>query len=285
MDVLALNFDKIVGSILEYFLLLAGIGTLSMAFLELAKGLTSLKRRFHQRVLRSWLAIPSLPNASKEKQDDNADRTETLRQEFALLTTGAKPVSTAADVRIGYSAFGLKRSDAVYALDLEQVVAKAQSAFEAALQQPSRYPEMFKFISDEVTAHEPDESSTTVLDWFSKVAPSEFKEHNKNSGGRVPTSEEQQRAYNLLHASLTRRLDILQISAGYTWKRFNRIMSVLIGAGLLWYVLDQSQSQLCNNREGICLDTVDMIFLSLFGGVLAPVSKDVVAAIGKLRGP
>lgn len=50
--------DAIAQSTLNYALLLAAIGTLSMAFLELIKGLAAVRRRFHRRQLARWMPDP-----------------------------------------------------------------------------------------------------------------------------------------------------------------------------------------------------------------------------------
>ena len=47
--------EAISNKTLDYALLLAAIGTLTMAFIELIKGLTSFRRRFHRRELTRWM--------------------------------------------------------------------------------------------------------------------------------------------------------------------------------------------------------------------------------------
>ncbi len=53
---IAVTVESFSGKILDYALLLAAIGTIAMALLELIKSVTYWRRHFHRRRLERWLA-------------------------------------------------------------------------------------------------------------------------------------------------------------------------------------------------------------------------------------
>ncbi len=64
---IAVTVESISGKILDYALLLAAIGTIAMALLELIKSVTYWRRHFHRRRLERWLATASGAKAAHQQ--------------------------------------------------------------------------------------------------------------------------------------------------------------------------------------------------------------------------
>lgn len=106
--------EAISNSALNYAILLAAIGTLSMAFIELVKGLTAFRRHFHRRALALWM--PDLD----------------CRRELLVLAAG-----------------GEQNADVLFDQATERMLGQIQAAANLSLEYPDRYPHAYKFFSQE----------------------------------------------------------------------------------------------------------------------------------------
>ena len=97
---------------LEYALLLAAIGTISMAFIEVFKGVFSLRRHFHRNRVASWVGDTGCLN------------------ELLLLAAG-NPES----------------ADVLYDQPTERMMGQIQASANLALDFPDRYPRVYAFFT------------------------------------------------------------------------------------------------------------------------------------------
>ena len=111
---MATIIEAITNKTLDYALLLAAIGTLSMAFIELIKGLTAFRRHFHRREVVRWM-----PN-----QD--------CRLELLALAAGGK-----------------QNADVLFDQPTERMLGQIQSAANLSLEYPERYPNTYTFFTRE----------------------------------------------------------------------------------------------------------------------------------------
>jgi len=233
---------------LAYALLLAAIGTLSMAFIELAKGLTAFRRHFHRREFTQWM-----PDHD-------------CRREVLVLAAG-----------------GEQNAGVLFDQPTERMLGQIQAAANLALEYPDRYPNAYVFFTQEDLQMKlaqvggmaddselwADFATRTAREGF---APSEAQQPEQESAGRAA-----QQARVRLGNLIARRLDMFQNRTQYRWARLNQLTSIIAGATLAAYAL-AGTNKIDSPRNFIAL-----VLLSLLAGMLAPFAKDVVAAISGLR--
>lgn len=194
---------------LDYALLLAAIGTLSMTFMELLKGILSLRRHFHRHALTRWMS------------DDDT------RREMLILAAG-----------------GEKYAAVLFDQPTEQMMGQIQAAANLSLEYPDRYPHVYDFMTKEdlqvKTATSKNMQSDNEL-WanFVKdmvrdgVTTDKSQKLRQESEGRAA-----QQARVRLGNLIARRLDMFQNRTQYRWARFNQIATIVTGASLTAYTLD-----------------------------------------------
>ncbi len=241
--------DAIASKSLDYAVLLAAIGTLSMAFIELLKGLTSFRRHFHRRELELWM-----PDKD-------------CRSELLVLAAG-----------------GEQNADVLYDQPTERMLGQIQAASNLSLEYPDRYPHAYAFFTREDLQLKQMQSSNAANDgelWANFAtrmaregfATDETLRLKQESDGRAA-----QQARVRLGNLIARRLDMFQNRTQYRWARLNQMFSIVVGAALTAYALASSTHKIDSAR-----DFVAVVLLSFLAGMLAPFAKDVVAAISGLR--
>lgn len=240
--------EAISNQTLDYALLLAAIGTLSMAFIELAKGLTAFRRHFHRRELARWMPEPD------------------CRREVLVLAAG-----------------GEQNADVLFDQPTERMLGQIQAAANLSLEYPDRYPHAYAFFTREdlqttlaQTGGAPDDSQCWA-DFAERTAregyaTDEAQRLKQESEGRAA-----QQARVRLGNLIARRLDMFQNRTQYRWARLNQLISIAAGAALTAYALTRANDV---NNTG---DWLALVLLSLLAGMLAPFAKDVVAVISGLR--
>lgn len=240
--------DAITNSTLNYALLLAAIGTLSMAFIELIKGLTAFRRHFHRRELTRW--IP----------DHNS------RRELLMLAAG-----------------GEENADVLFDQQTERMLGQIQAAANLSLEYPDRYQHAYKFFTQEDARSKLEQRSDIAEDselwanFATRIAREGFSSNVEQQLKQESDGRAAQQAHARLGNLIARRLDIFQNRTQYRWARLNQLFSIIIGASLTAYALVNT------TKVDSTKDFIVLMLLSLLAGMLAPFAKDVVAAISGLR--
>lgn len=240
--------EAITSKTLDYALLLAAIGTLSMAFIELVKGLTAFRRRFHRRELVRWM-----PDHD-------------CRNELLVLAAG-----------------GEQNADVLFDQPTERMLGQIQAAANLSLEYPDRYPHAYRFFSHEdlqmMTLQASGLASDSELwaNFAKRIAHDGFTNDETQRLKQETEGRAAQQARVRLGNLVARRLDMFQNRTQYRWARLNQIFSIITGATLAAYALT-STNKADNFNEYLAL-----VLLSLLAGMLAPFAKDVVAAISGLR--
>jgi hypothetical protein len=239
--------DRLVENTLTYSLLLAAIGTLSMAFIELVKGVTGLRRHFHRRQFNRWMQDP-------------ASRKETM-----ILTTG-----------------GMRYENVLFEQPIERMLGQIQAAANLSLEFPDRYPHAYAFFAKEdlevkkmqtAARHKPD--SELWADFAERTARAGV---TAKAGQRLEEeSRAAQQARVRLGNLIARRLDAFQNRTQYLWARGNQLAAVTTAALLTAYVLTRNKDM--TGPE----DVIALVCVSLLAGMVAPIAKDVVSAISGIR--
>ncbi len=238
--------DRIVANTLTYSLLLAAIGTLSMAFIELVKGVTGLRRYFHRRQFNRWMQDP-------------ASRKETM-----ILTTG-----------------GMRYENVLFEQPIERMLGQIQAAANLSLDFPDRYPNTYAFFAKEdlevrkMQAAKMRPDSELWADFAERTARAGV---TAKAGARLEEeSRAAQQARVRLGNLIARRLDAFQNRTQYLWARGNQLAAVSTAALLTAYVLTRNKD--ITGLE----DFIALLCLSLLAGMVAPIAKDVVSAISGIR--
>lgn len=250
--------------LLRYFVALAAVGALAMALIELWKKLLDSRTRFHAKAVTHWLQQKD-PDASAYAElihlTSGVAQNDAERAARYLNETGEIPVR-----------LFRKEPDpahALFALDIERMMGHIQEAADMALNNPNRYPKLFVFAT---AGAGPDD----VHDWFAKADA-------VPKGDTFDRDDAKRRAdlYARLSQVVKRKLDAFQLYTGDRWRNANQLWANVVGAFVLLVTLLWIKANAGDETTGL---TYGVIFLiSLFGGILAPLAKDVVVALQRVR--
>lgn len=240
---IAVSVENFSGRILDYALLLAAIGTIAMALLELIKSVTYWRRHFHRRRIERWLA--------------NAPDSTAAYQQLMLLAAG-----------------GPGNANVLYDQPTAKLMGQVQAAANVALDFPSKYPAFYEFIAAMPLVRELRDGGDDAKLWR------RFSEERMEGRPRKASVADDMQARSAAQARarlgnlVSRKLDVLQNAIEFDWARLNQLWSVAGGGTLLAWVL-------LNQKSPPSPELV--VLLSLLGGLVAPFAKDVVSALTSLR--
>ena len=240
---IAVTVESFSGRILDYALLLAAIGTIAMALLELIKSVTYWRRHFHRGRLERWLAT--------------ASDSKSAHQQLMLLAAG-----------------GPGNANVLYDQTTAKLMGQVQAAANVALDFPAKYPAFYEFIAAMPQVRELREGTDDAKTWLKFSA-----ERMEGRPRKVSITDDMQargaaQARARLGNLVSRKLDVLQNEIEFDWARLNQLWSVAGGGALLAWIL-------LNQKPHLSPDMV--VLLSLLGGLVAPFAKDVVSALTSLR--
>lgn len=256
--------------ILRYAVTLAAVGALSMALLEAAKALLSVRDRFQKGVVRRWIATARLAaglgsTLQLEARTDDQYRGRIYVQ-LIRLTTGEVVGQEALEASVEPMPWDVSPKNALFALELERMMGQIQDAADAALNNPTLYPDLYLFL----TAGARDDD---ILKWYGLAASPPIQTSEDRQGAKLQAD-----TYTRLRQLIRRRLDAFQLTARYRWQSLNQITSVALGAVLLFVAnLMQLGWTIPSGRFW------ELVFVSVLGGVVAPVAKDLVMALKQVR--
>jgi len=242
-NTIAATVESFSGKILDYALLLAAIGTIAMALLELIKSVTFWRRHFHRKRIERWLA--TAPDA------------KAAYQQLMLLATG-----------------GIESAAVLYDQPTAKLMGQIQAAANVALDFPSKYGAFYEFIAAAPQVRELRESGDDAKLWR------RFSEERMEGRPRKVSAADDVQARGAAQARarlgnlVSRKLDVLQNQIEFAWARLNQLWSVLGGGALLAWILLKQQPAPSPQL---------VLLLSVLGGLVAPFAKDVVSALTGLR--
>lgn len=260
-DNLKTGVEDFADFLLKYFVALAAVGALSMAIIELWKKIRDSRTRYHAKSVVNWLKDTPYPEALSE---------------LLHLTTGmsrsrAKSAADglyAADGSLPYW-FGLsgRLDDALFSLELDQMLGHVQDAVDVAMTNPSLFPNLYALAT---TGADPADAE------YWKTAAETARDV-----GDMDAAESKRRAdaFTRLHQIAKRKLDALQLYSGRKWVNWNQLWSNIVGAAVMLSTLVWMK-----HTGSWDPSYPSIILLSLTGGILSPVAKDIVIALKKVRG-
>jgi len=231
------------GTALTFAGALAIAGTLAMAILQVIKELTPVRRVYQRKWLERWF------KARAEKftvQAVNAEPSDVIRAH--LPVDAWKAQSTLVELATGGEA------NAFYDLAVEQVVAQMNAAAQIALEYPHDHFPLLAVLSQ----------GASMGDVASVVA-----------GTRDPEPAALD-ARNRVGHRIQRNLDGIQIALGSRWKLWMQSVSITLTVAFVELAI------ITNIKYDLATLLVGVV-LGIVGGYLAPVTRDVVAALQSLR--
>jgi hypothetical protein len=229
---------------LPFLIAVGAIGTLSMAIIQSIKETLPARAWFHRWFLQRWLT---------QKAAAFATPSQTAAQLAASAHADLVRLATAGD------------DEAFHDLPIEQLCGQAQAAVQVVLDYPGLHPDLLKCL-----AAQADPEDINAL-----LAPTD------KTGQRPPSAVDARG--RVLH-QIQRSLDGLQIAAGYSWSTRLQVVSFTLSfvftvIGLWLY----SRGVHSNDVIISVTSFFKIVFVGLASGFLAPVARDLVAALEKLR--
>ena len=247
--------------ILGYAIILAAIGTITMALIELYKSMMNSRLHFHKKRVRAWL---------------NADRDPDAYSEMMSIATG-NPIKddflTSHSVRITNKAMGeVHFSDVIFDQPTEKMMGQFQSAANIVMDFPARYPALYAFLTGSVSANRLHEDARQWVDYCAMASNGmAYEGYGEKKLGRE-ASQSRARLANLV----ARKLDGFQNETQYLWAEYNQRAAVVLGSIIMYSVLK-------NSDAGDHLGPLAIALLSVIGGMVSPFAKDVVSALSGLN--
>lgn len=250
--------------LLKYFVALAAVGALAMALIELAKKVFDWRTRFHITAVTMWMLEGSKDAKAAVRPYGELLHLCTGLSIEAAKATAATLVSSKGRVP-GILWIGPQPQYAPFALELERMMGHFQDAVDVALNFPDKYGDLYEFMTG---GSDPGDQQ-----FWGEQAP-------RPAGGlTVDRNEAKQRAdtYARLNQIARRKLDAFQLLAAHNWTNKVQLWANLLGVLILFGALVQV------TPAGTAISWPQYVAISLFGGILSPIAKDVVVALKKVR--
>ncbi len=231
---------------LSLFGALVAAGALAMAILQVIKDLTPIRRGYQRRWVARWI----------EQRTNNFNRN--LGQ-ARPKPRGLSPVrADESQEMLAQLATG-GQTRALYNLPAEQLVAQMNAAAQAALDYPPSYLPLLAVLSE----------GAAIEDVARVTAASGTK------GAKAPAPEDLD-ARNRVGHRIQRNLDGVQIALGDDWTFWMQSVAILLTAGVIEIAVLRA--------PGASFTTFLVALpIGILGGYLAPVARDLVAALQSLR--
>ena len=263
-----------------YAVTLAAVGTFSMALLEALKGIFKIKAAYHERSLKRWLRddlISYLANSDILKSelfkdlDLNIIKDNGVREIISLATGVPQKEINIDTAHVGVYAIGAERS--LYTLSLDKLMGQIQESVDIVLENPVRYVAAYLLLC--CTASESD-----IEEWYKHAQL--ITEQGSNGAKKGLDPQIIARIGKRIQQSVQRQLDTFQLQTDYFWSRWNQITSLLLGFFVLFTAIVVSRITL--DGSNITFGEIFKIFmLSILGGFIAPVAKDLVTSLRKVK--
>jgi hypothetical protein len=233
---------------------LAAIGTLSMAILQTAKNLLPMRQGYQRRFMKNWLteAVKGFPCDLKRNSKEQSTDEE-------LAETDLTNLAAAGD------------DDAFYSLEAVQMCAQVRNLASVLLDYPAEH-ELLLFCL--VTQAQINDFRRILLSPAQEVLARAPHEHTEEQKKEI---KEYASAKSRLAAQIRCNVDAIQASIEFRWKRSMQILSLILCAIIGVVAL------LISNKGASPADFWGVILIAVISGVLAPVARDLAAAVENWR--
>ena len=247
--------EAFASNLLDYALALAAVGALAMALIELFKKLLDSRTKFHAKRWTAWMEKSG--NGTIDKSDRRQAYADLIQLCTGVTSGEATDSSSALIDQAGslplWHGWDPDPAYAVFSLEPARMMGAIQDAGDMALASPDRYKALFKLFTAGASPRD-------VEAWLD------------------PKRDVKDRAdaFARLRQIFKRKLDSFQLYTEQRWASYNQFAANLVGAVIM-------AAALFSLKTSLGLDGGTILFLSLFGGILSPVAKDLVAALRRVR--
>jgi hypothetical protein len=239
--------EVIAGGLYKYAAALAAVGLVSMAIIQTVKDMLPTRRWFQDWRVRTWLR-------------DQAAKAPSI--------PGGPPIQKVAEDDLVTLATSGDRA-ALFDLPIEQVSGLMNAASQIVLDFPPDHRDLLLCLAAQAR---PEDLELLLTQGPSATRP----RATLGELERVQFVD----ARNRVTHQLQRSLDGLQISVGFRWKWIIQMLSIVVSAVLVWTGL----ALFAGDRVGSNFHYFLLYLLAgLLGGFLAPVARDLVAALQQFR--
>jgi len=267
--------------LLKYFVALAAVGAFAMALTELWKKLRDSRTRFHARAVAQWFADSS---DAFEIEVGVPGTSGAAYRELIHLTTGLPLERHSERVESVLSGGGdvgsrtwidrrNRRELALFALELGQMMGHIQDAADTVLTQPEDFPSLYRFLTDGAQLGD-------VAAWYEMAG----RPPSLHANGQVDREAAKRRVdmHARLQQTIKRKLDAFQLFQGERWTRGNQLAANVVGAAVLFGALCWGELSSKGGSAGSA-QWFSYLAISVFGGMLAPIAKDMVDLLRRVR--
>lgn len=283
------SLNAMANTLVPYAFLLAMVGAFTMAIQEAVKKLFNLQPRFHRTALARWLAQEAAPaqtgwqlRASAQGGQYAVAQNAQIRQvrhphshepmnydghrafaQLLQLTTGMPADEHAEQSLRPHGALARNVGFALFELELARMMTLVQEAADVALKYPEQFPDWYGFVVRGCDADD-------VQGWFEFVCP---------LPGAAPTDPKAAAdRYARMQLLIRRQLDSFQTVTAFRWREWNQLSAWGLGCVILLV------AQLLTLPDEATPGHVALaLVMALAGGVLAPVAKDLVEALRRVK--
>ncbi len=191
--------------ILNYAVVLAAVGTIAMAIIELVKAITWSRFYFHRGMVKSW--------------------------------TGNNPAVLGELLNL--SAGGVEWAKALYDQPTGKMMGQLQAAANVTLDFPTVYPSLYNFLASGSAIVDGTSDQQKWMNFAPRLAQGLPGEDAVRAAFEAESRESTQ-ARARLGNLVTRKLDAFQTRVEYVWARTNQTVAIATGGALFYYVLGQT---------------------------------------------
>lgn len=261
--------------IMRYAVTLAALGALTVGIQEAWKKLASSLPRFHQKAVRRWLDQGAPPPqagaqitatlssgqhygvATASRAGGASYDSQRAYEQLLHLCTGVQPGAELHRTNQG-GPLARNVSWALFELELSRMMSLMQDAADAALNAPRQHPDWFAFVT--------------------RGCMTEDIERWRKGLEQPPVGSADERArlaetFSRMRLLSKRQLDAFQTVTSYRWREWNQFWAWALGAALMACAL-----MVKGGASGL-----EVVLMSLAGGLLAPVAKDLVDALARVK--
>ncbi len=263
---LTASVQQITDFLLRYALALAAVGALAMVLVELAKLMTDGRSRFHARRLTAFIrSLPGTAAVHERALGELLDLGTGVGAEHGAVEAARLMAGDGAIP--GVFAWGRDPVRVLFALDTDRLATTIQDAADVALNFPDRYPALYEVLTAPGDRRD-------VAGWQQDARrlaePPSTKQDAKERADRLAR----------LRQMIKRRIDGFALYTNARWATLNQVAAN--GAGIVTMAIVLSVHN-ANAAPSARLPGALVVALSVLGGVLSPVAKDVVSTLRRVK--
>jgi hypothetical protein len=263
----------------KFLAAIAAVGTLSMAVIQTIKDMLPVRNWFQRFFVRRWLRNKAklaskqwkawMEGAGRAWFAQEQNRAEGIGGGPSAEQFSREPSAERAEedlIKLATDGDG----KALYELQIEQLCGQLNAAAQVALDRPRDHSDLMRCLAS--LADPVDVARVMFPPLEAKLARTQLdaagqQRYDSFVDARTRVTHQVQRA-----------IDALQINAGFRWKFYLQLASILLsgifaGSGVAWFL---------HNRD--LWDRISAaLVVGILGGFLAPVARDLVASVQQLR--